>query len=125
MAKGTASLGPRNGPIPIQTPLDAVSSMENITRATVGLPPGQADPNLAVDDVEFERGRPGATLSPGRVDFHGVQVGSATPPGTVTVASAGTAPLAIGNVTVAVESHPDLCMHRGLPRRNGRTRGRR
>ncbi|HEY2667401.1 MAG TPA: choice-of-anchor D domain-containing protein, partial [Actinomycetota bacterium] len=100
VATGTASIGPRDGTIPIQNPIEAVASTEKITRATVGFPPGQSDPNLAVDDVEFERGRPAATLSPGSLDFHTAQVGSNAPPDTVTLASTGTAPLAIGNVTI-------------------------
>ena len=100
VATGTASIGPRDGTIPIQTPIEATASTETITRATVGFPPGQSDSNLAVDDVEFERGRPAATLSLGSLDFHSAQVGSNAPPDTVTVASSGTAPLAIGNVTV-------------------------
>jgi hypothetical protein len=41
-----------------------------------------------------------AFVSPNPLAFGNTQAGSAAPPGTITVASAGTAPLSIGNVTV-------------------------
>src|SRR5438105_446091 len=50
----STTLAARDGLTPIQTPLEIVSSSENITRATVGLRPGQDNAGLAVDDVEFE-----------------------------------------------------------------------
>src|SRR5207302_8037932 len=92
----------------IQTPLEIVSSSENIPRATVGLRPGQDNAGLAVDDVEFERGHPAASLSPSPVQFSNSRVGAAAPPATVSLASVGSASLEVGSVTVGGSNAGDF-----------------